>query len=374
MQGTIPFINNENTRTWTIHKERTSKKVRTTWDHHPAPFLDEIFSSYVTRAAKANFAEPLEFLRILNPTKNSVQGDMDRVLKNESLQIIARVLGRVLDDLNDMRIGNNCKEGVVLSGTRYCPLCLEEDGNTPYFRYAWRLSFFSACTLHKCYLTDRCPHCGAPVRYWETKFDQAITDCSKCGRSILTASKHVIGIEPEFSKDPQFLTFQGMLLRIFRTQRWMDKIIDRVNFFHKFWKHAWVIHKLAAQGNQPALELDDDSWEFLKDVATSPHESFKATFSAYKVLKEYPERLEHPFVCPIEGRTFASMIDYTRHVRVHVVLRGTEPLIDPQMDSGKRVHDDVSPLDLPVIREINDTLQNLHLPRGYQSSILTSIK
>jgi hypothetical protein len=46
-------------------------------------------------------------------------------------------------------------------GGQYCPLCLDEPD--PYLRISWRFSFVAVCSLHNRILSDRCPHCAAPV-------------------------------------------------------------------------------------------------------------------------------------------------------------------------------------------------------------------
>lgn len=49
-----------------------------------------------------------------------------------------------------------------VSGSRFCPVCLEETGGR--WQLAWRLGWAFACTTHHCLLADACPSCGAVQR------------------------------------------------------------------------------------------------------------------------------------------------------------------------------------------------------------------
>jgi transcription elongation factor Elf1 len=51
-------------------------------------------------------------------------------------------------------------------GLMFCPKCLKNDGDTPYFRKQWRLSFSVICSKCGVYLHDRCPNCGKPVVFF----------------------------------------------------------------------------------------------------------------------------------------------------------------------------------------------------------------
>lgn len=67
-------------------------------------------------------------------------------------------------------------------GMQACPQCLAED-DVPYFRRRWRLAFVIACPRHNYLVIDRCPDCGAPIRFHQSA-DYAvggkITLCYKC--------------------------------------------------------------------------------------------------------------------------------------------------------------------------------------------------
>nr|WP_262982068.1 TniQ family protein [Hydrogenovibrio crunogenus] len=74
-------------------------------------------------------------------------------------------------------------------GLQYCPCCLSEDGNQPYFRKSWRLGFMTCCPFHSVQMHDRCPKCHNPIdikRLQKHKGEilyhpEDIAYCSKCG-------------------------------------------------------------------------------------------------------------------------------------------------------------------------------------------------
>lgn len=74
-------------------------------------------------------------------------------------------------------------------GLQFCPCCLAEDGNQPYFRKSWRLGFMTCCTSHSVQLHDRCPRCHNPIDIKRLQKNEGeilyhpedIAHCSKCG-------------------------------------------------------------------------------------------------------------------------------------------------------------------------------------------------
>lgn len=74
-------------------------------------------------------------------------------------------------------------------GLQYCPCCLSEDGNKPYFRKSWRLGFMTCCLFHSVQLHDRCPKCHNPIDIKRLQkhekeilyHPEDIARCSKCG-------------------------------------------------------------------------------------------------------------------------------------------------------------------------------------------------
>lgn len=69
------------------------------------------------------------------------------------------------------------------NGLMYCPKCLKED-KIPYWRKKWRYFFYTACSEHKIFLTDRCWHCYSPIKLLKTKKQTALNYCHNCGADL----------------------------------------------------------------------------------------------------------------------------------------------------------------------------------------------
>lgn len=77
-------------------------------------------------------------------------------------------------------------------GMCFCPLCLKEDGMSPYFRKTWRLSMVFLCPDHQIYLHDSCPKCYSPIRPFKVKlraddkeYYNRIARCFKCDYPLI---------------------------------------------------------------------------------------------------------------------------------------------------------------------------------------------
>lgn len=308
---------------WTIHRCRDAEKAREGWNHRPSPLPGEGFSSYITRASKANFAEPLGALQVLFPRSRKFHSrcDLDVAMSEESLHVVARVLAVEVPVLRAMIIHlkrKHRRKTTLIGGTRYCPSCLQEDGSRPYFRQAWRFRFVTCCERHGRYLHESCPWCGAPVYFWKTKFDQPITECHACGKSLVNAPAREEFVERESREDPLFQTFQETLLGVFRTGTWQARPVDWERVIQKYWQLAWAVQLAKSRDSR-------FSWkDFLESVLDSPKAAFKVIFPAFRVLMREPNRLEKPFVCPVEGKSYSNSNSFRTHLRSHEVYGGKE--------------------------------------------------
>lgn len=151
----------------------------------PVPLLpDELFSSWLARAALAQGCDPLVLTGALWPRCRVWTRDPDRSLSEAQLSALARVSGIEASrfeaatlrptvsviaqaPLNSLAIWpwtlalgsrNRRRHG----GLQYCPCCLRED-RKPYYRLRWRLAWHTGCLEHDVLLLDRCPRCSAPV-------------------------------------------------------------------------------------------------------------------------------------------------------------------------------------------------------------------
>jgi DNA-directed RNA polymerase subunit RPC12/RpoP len=310
---------------WTLHRARTLAETKTICDHSPAPFKDEVFSSYFTRAAKVNFAEPLQIIQNFDSKIRAVARnlDIDRFVTPALIDIVADMFNQNKESLSELCINPNTttpKNRNTVNGSRFCPFCLEEDGIHPYFRLSWRFNFISVCVKHKCYLATECPKCNAQIIYWKTKFDQSIVQCHVCGENIINAKSNVKFVESQLLQDPLFFTFQDKLVEAYKNEIWDENLIVRDDFFRKLWKLGQI--ELA----QPNVEVLEDtrrnSWDkYLKRVERSSQESFKVIFKSFTAIISDLKKLNKPLTCPYDGIDFANLANYRRHVHTHNNLK-----------------------------------------------------
>lgn len=183
---------------------------------HPKPQYNELLSSWLTRVARANDTATTSFtnMHFREYGKNTIwQRDLDiwcpqdlikrlsekshlskEQIFNMTLKSYEGRLQECIDGKTRTRfiqsLGNYChikRNG----GLRFCPICLKED-TIPYFRKEWRLSFYTACIKHNCFLHNRCRACGTPLVIYKNYNEKDFTFCYKCGTSLKNASVHTI--------------------------------------------------------------------------------------------------------------------------------------------------------------------------------------
>jgi TniQ protein len=74
-------------------------------------------------------------------------------------------------------------------GNQYCLTCLRQSGH---HQLSWTIAVYSCCLQHKCFLRERCPHCGKAFRGASRLFGSLIANpqrdllrCAYCGRSVV---------------------------------------------------------------------------------------------------------------------------------------------------------------------------------------------
>ncbi len=185
----------------------------TLWPQRPKRLPDELFSSWLWRAAVAANVPPRVFAK---QVLASDEGDVDRDIGEANLRRLAQVTGqtsghlaggllrRVPGATYDAQSG--LIENVILSDERfllgrggqdlwgrpnavlqYCPACLASDGR-PYFRRSWRLAHVATCLEHGCRLHDRCWQCDKPVALLAQKSIDPVPRCQFCAASLAQAS------------------------------------------------------------------------------------------------------------------------------------------------------------------------------------------
>lgn len=174
------------------------------WQVAPPPFVNELLSSFLVRAAHQNRMSPHVFCARFYPGSRVWTGDVDCFAQPSLIRTIATDAQLSMDETWQLTLPFLFAEhdkpqrhpsawkrwtmplGIRSSdlryGLQYCPHCLEDEA---YFRRWWRLSFVCICPVHNRVLLDRCPRCSLPVRPWRRA--RMINCCSGCGADLRAA-------------------------------------------------------------------------------------------------------------------------------------------------------------------------------------------
>lgn len=175
---------------------------------------DELFSSWLTRAALEHGCDPLAFTGAIWPRWRIWISDLDRQLPLERLTVLAHMSGLSVDLLTlatlapmAQRIQGKLPHKQTLwswiltlgsrnrrrnSGLQYCPACFAED-STPYYRQQWRFAWHICCERHGNQLLDRCPHCRAALEpHRLTAEARTLDQCATCGGKLSQVASPLI--------------------------------------------------------------------------------------------------------------------------------------------------------------------------------------
>lgn len=184
------------------------------WPAHPKPLPDELLSSWLMRTAHANGLRLQTFCNLIFGGRRQVWNrDIDRlgptwlistmaactgtpwtIAYGTTLRTFEGVLFRrfraagTLQWIQTLLMYHRKRQGY---GLQVCPRCLRE-GEQPYYRRIWRVSFNTVCPLHQRMLLDRCPACGAGIAFHRTDIgrDQLhdmprlMLACHRCGLNL----------------------------------------------------------------------------------------------------------------------------------------------------------------------------------------------
>ncbi|VVM07716.1 hypothetical protein MAMT_01879 [Methylacidimicrobium tartarophylax] len=178
----------------------------------PIPLLpDELFSSWLVRAALVQGCDPLVLTGSVWPRWRVWTGDPDRGIAADRLAALARASGiaATVFEAATLRTIASAPAGgfpdgkavwpwVLAAGSRnrrrrgglqYCPACLAED-KKPYYRLRWRLAWHTACLRHGRILRDCCPHCGGTVEpHRLSAEDRHLALCARCKGDLRKADE-----------------------------------------------------------------------------------------------------------------------------------------------------------------------------------------
>ena len=231
----------------------------------PVPLLpNELFSTWLVRAALSQGCDPLVLTGELWPRWRVWTRDPDRGLSDEHLSALTVVSGikSATFQLATLRptavavtqtpIANLAIWPWVLAfgsrnrkrhgGLQYCPHCLQED-KTPYFRLEWRLAWHTTCPIHEVLLMDRCHICSAPLEPHRLLADAGhLAVCATCKADLRKCAVKDSSIEalafqrvadeilescnalptPPFKSVGGWFDHVRILLRIFRRTAYAD--------------------------------------------------------------------------------------------------------------------------------------------------------
>ncbi|WMB72712.1 TniQ family protein [Shewanella oncorhynchi] len=183
------------------------------WPVHPQPLQDEIFSSWVYRAARANGQNFFSLCHLLTPEMKNTHHNYDYLTTENVVRKFSQMLstsyktalGTTIDSFAGYLFEQptpkvNRRTCILQEGIKpnnykrfslqFCPMCLSE--GEPYFRKQWRISLITVCTKHACQLHDRCPQCYSPIQplkneiknKYKMPFLGEITQCFRCGFNL----------------------------------------------------------------------------------------------------------------------------------------------------------------------------------------------
>lgn len=178
------------------------------WSVHPQPLPDELFSSWIMRAAIANGQKLFTLLYLEAPHNGFFSRNIDNDLPDSFIKKISHRMRTPLPIIR-MCLLNSYESIVFELSTKkvkrklcilhtgamnhtnerfyqqYCPKCFQDQ--EPYYRKLWRLAFITVCSKHHCRLLDRCPNCKAPIqpllnqsRHQHHAFKGKFTQCHNC--------------------------------------------------------------------------------------------------------------------------------------------------------------------------------------------------
>ncbi|AZR82960.1 TniQ family protein [Thiomicrospira sp. S5] len=175
------------------------------------PFKDELMTSWIARNALLYGMKPTQLATLITKDVESWKSDLDVFLNEKRMSSILERTGLNETQIRRLPFYGSCEyfynqtgktnqvkwvmpigirqTGKKLFSLQYCPCCLAEDGDRPYFRKHWRLGFMTACPYHSVQLHDRCPKCHSPIDLKRLQKHEEevlyhpldIVHCSKCG-------------------------------------------------------------------------------------------------------------------------------------------------------------------------------------------------
>lgn len=186
------------------------------WPIHPQPLPDELFLSWIMRAARANGQKLFTLCDITSKGTQILNRDIDRSISKNTLKAFAEKLNTPYEQAYNTTLSSYegllcekfnskgvCKHilcaGIyhrtrTLYAQQFCPECLAEP--IPYYRKFWRLIYATVCPHHNVRLYDRCPNCSQPIMFFRNELKEknmpnigSFTLCHECEFDLSTAKR-----------------------------------------------------------------------------------------------------------------------------------------------------------------------------------------
>lgn len=184
--------------------------MRKPWTLRVSPLPDELFSTWLVRAALAQGCDPMHLTGSLWSGWRAWTVDLDRGLTPARLAVLAarsgvsshRLEAAMLHPLLaaiapgvkrsqatwPWMLAQGSRNRRRQGGLQFCATCLAED-ETPYFRRFWRLAWHVGCIRHGTLLSDHCSRCHSPVEpHRLCAMDKTLCRCPSCGHDLRQAS------------------------------------------------------------------------------------------------------------------------------------------------------------------------------------------
>ncbi|WP_440778804.1 TniQ family protein [Pseudomonas syringae] len=171
------------------------------WPLTPNLLPDELFSSWLTRAALAHGCTLDTLTVVIRPHARPWHHDFDRGLSEPLLMATSRYAGLSTQTLtastlqpiakciNEPSCLNlygawpwflvlGCRGAARAGGLQCCPVCISEV--EPHYRVQARLAWHTSCIIHKIQLIDRCPHCLSALHPGLLRPTGKLSLCHRC--------------------------------------------------------------------------------------------------------------------------------------------------------------------------------------------------
>jgi hypothetical protein len=157
------------------------------WPLFVKPFNDESFSSWLLRLSRNHLLRFYSFCSTYFIGVECWNRDLDKFLPEEIKKVILKKT--ILQDfeVSNMLLSSYYSKVYITelmdrsfwftpisiyqnsrshkTSLSICPNCLSTDGDSPYFRKQWRLSFYTVCDTCGKDLIDCCPNCDSTINY-----------------------------------------------------------------------------------------------------------------------------------------------------------------------------------------------------------------